>query len=186
MGLRAGKYNMRRVVLVLGAFVLGCLAASNVFAKPKQKGDIRRINFLNATYEAGCAGFRVAVRNGVYAPAQAGFVFHVIVSYGDLTGDGQAEAMVLTQCDGAVQNLSEVRVYTLRRHRLVQLARLETGTKNGGDILAARITGDKLRATRGPGPQNCPQADYAAQEITVYRWRGNRLQRSGPIICKVL
>jgi hypothetical protein len=164
---------------------------SNLIKHPSPTGkrEIRKFDFLNATYEAQCADGKVRVRNGVYSPPDSAgffFTFDVLVSYGDLTGDGVEEAVLVTQCDGAVQNYSEGKVYAVRGHRLERKASLEVGTKNNGDIVNARIKNQRLIVTRGPGPKRCPEQDGAAEEITTYKLQGRRLRQIGKPVCKAL
>ena len=61
---------------------------------------IRSVDFLNRTYPAECAdGRTVRVVKGAYAaPSNSAgpyYELHVAVTYGDLTGDGQEEAVVV-------------------------------------------------------------------------------------------
>ena len=150
--------------------------------------EIRNFDFLNATYDAGCAGEKVKVRNGVYEPHDATgfyFAFNVAVSYGDLTGDGVEEALVLTQCDGAVQNYSEAKVYAVRKHRLALKGRTEAGTKNGGDIISTRIRNGRVIVKRGPGEHRCDELPDAAEETTMFKLRGDRLKQIGKPVCKL-
>lgn len=150
--------------------------------------EIRNFDFLNATYDAQCAGEKVKVRNGRYEPrdsAGAYFAFNVRVSYGDLTGDGIEEALVLTSCDGAVQNYSEAKVYAVREHRLAFKGRTEAGTKNGGDIINARIRNGRVIVERGPDEQRCTKLPDMAEETTMFKLRGNGLKQIGKPVCKL-
>lgn len=154
-------------------------------SRPAGPITVRSFDFLNATYDAACAERKVKVRNGVYTPENlgAGFSFEVLVSYGDLTADQIEEVVVVTQCAGAVQNLSGGTIYALRGGRLVTVVKLEEGSKNDGDILRATIKDGRLIVTRGPSPNRCPRSDVA-QEMRRYRLRGRRLIQIGKPICK--
>lgn len=175
-----------------------CLSVSGAFAQIGQVGqiksakftksrEIRKFDFLNAKYEAGCEGSIFKARNGHYAPRKpAGtyFQFDVSVSYGDLTGDGIEEALVVTQCSGAVQNYDEGRIYTVKNHRPVKLAELEIGTKNGGSILSGQIKNGRIIVKRGPSPDLCINFPDAAEETAVFRLRRKKLVQVGKSVCR--
>jgi hypothetical protein len=150
--------------------------------------EIRNFDFLNATYDAGCAGQKVKVRNGRYEPHDSAgfyFAFNVSISYGDLTGDGIDEALVLTQCDGAVQNYSEAKVYAVREHKLALKGRTEAGTKNGGNIISAHIRNGRVIVKRGPDEHRCTELPDMAEETTTFKLRGNELKQIGKPVCKL-
>lgn len=156
-------------------------------AKYTKPTEIHKFDFLNSTYQAACADTTVKVRNGLYSPPNSAnfyFEFKVSVSYGDLTGDKIEEAIVVTQCSGTVQNYDEGKIYTVKNHRLVQLAELEIGTKNGGDILNAQIKNNRLIVPRGPSPNLCRNTTGAAQETATYMLSNNKLRQIGFPICK--
>ena len=156
-------------------------------AKYSKQTEIHKFDFLNATYQAGCEGSKIKVRNGHYAPRHSAggyFEFNVSVSYGDLTDDGVEEAIVVTQCSGAVQNYDEGKIYAVRNHRLVKLAELEIGTKNGGSIISAKIKNGRLIVKRGPSPYLCKNSTGAAEETAVFHLRRGKLRQVGTSICK--
>lgn len=156
-------------------------------AKVSKRAEIRKFDFLNATYEAGCAGSKIKVQNGHFAPgsqANSYFEFDVSVSYGDLTGDAVEEVLVVTQCSGAVQNYDEGKIYTVKNQRLVKLAELAVGTKNGGSIISAKIKRGRIIVRRGPSPDLCTNSSDAAEETAVFRLRRNKLQQIGKSVCR--
>ena len=158
-------------------------------AKSLKRTEIRKFDFLNSTYEAGCAGEKVKVQNGHFAPnnqANFYFEFDVSVSYGDLTSDGVEEALVVLQCSGAVQNYDEGKIYTVRNHILVKLVELEVGTKNNGAIISAKIKNGRIIVKRGPSPDLCKNSTDAAEETAVFRLRRKKLQQIGKSVCKQL
>jgi len=86
---------------------------------------IQKVDFKNFIYKPFCAGsdpLLVTVKNGEFSKEeqQDGYVdrfyFNVFsVTYGDLTGDRQPEAIVLTVCNtGGTGNFSEGFIYTLK------------------------------------------------------------------------
>lgn len=157
-------------------------------AKFTKRTEIHKFDFYNSTYEAGCSGEIVRVKNGFYKPKGedgAYFQFAVTVSYGDLNGDGVQEVLVVTRCDGAVQNYDEGKIYTVVNHRLVKIAELKVGTKNGGDILDGTvIKNGRIIVKRGPGPNLCTNIEGAAEETADFRLRGGKLRQIGKSICR--
>jgi hypothetical protein len=174
--------------LVLFVFPVSAQFRQNTDQKFSEKREIRKFDFLNAVYEAGCAGMKVGTRNGHYEPKKTGdggyFEFDVTVSYGDLTGDQKEEVIVLTQCSGAVQNYDEGKIYTVRNHRLIKIAELEPGAKNRGSLGSAKIKNGVLIVARGPSPDLCTNIAGAAAETAVFRLRSNgSLRKVGKSIC---
>ncbi|HTH50499.1 MAG TPA: hypothetical protein VL501_01115, partial [Pyrinomonadaceae bacterium] len=114
------------------AFLLA--ASSAVFAQ----GDIHKVDFKNYTYEPSCAGedtTKVRVKNGEYSKEtpQDGytdrFYFNVMgVEYGDVTGDGNDDAVVLTVCNtGGTGNFTEGFVYSMKSGRPSLVIRVPGG-----------------------------------------------------------
>ncbi len=158
-------------------------------AKFSKRSEIRKFDFLNATYKAGCEGEKVRVQNGHFEPnkqVNAYFEFDVSVSYGDLTGDGVEEALIVMQCSGAVQNYDEGKIYTVRNHILVELAELKVGAKNNGSIISGKIKNGRIIVKRGPSPDLCTNSADAAEETAVFRLRRNKLRQVGKSVCRQL
>jgi hypothetical protein len=152
--------------------------SSGTDSPPATGKEIRKFNFLNRTYFAECAGQKVRVRNGSYqADANAGpfFQFKVSVSFGDVTEDGVEEALVITQCDGAVQNFSTAKVYAVQNNRLVKLAQLRHGSKNDGDILGGKISKGRVIVRRLI--EQVPGERCAETKNITYRMQENRLRQ---------
>ncbi len=158
-------------------------------AKLTARTEIRQFDFLDARYLAGCEGEEIRARNGHYEPQKSAgvyFEFDVSVSYGDLTGDGVEEVLVVTQCSGAVQNYDEGKIYTVKNHRLVKLAKLKVGTKNGGSIISGQIKNGRIIVKRGPGPDLCTDSADAAEETAVFRLRRKILVQVGKSVCNAI
>ena len=178
-------------VLSIGLFVFSAFAQFKEIKGKKfsKRTEIRKFDFLNAVYES-CAGGRVRTRNGHYQPKNSSggyFEIDIKVSYGDLTGDGAEEAIVLTLCAGAVQNLDEGKIYAVKNHRLVKLTELRVGTKNDGLIYDAKIKNKRLIVTRGPSPYLCTETENATQETATFRLlKNNKLQQIGKSVCQSL
>jgi hypothetical protein len=148
---------------------------------PATGKEIRKFNFLNRTYFAECAGVKVRLRNGSYPPdlqsanIDRSFAFKVSVSFGDLTGDDVEEALVITQCAGAVQNYSTAKVYAVQNNRLVKLAQLRHGSKNDEDILGGKISKGRVIVKRLPN--QTPSERCAETKTITYRMQENRLRQ---------
>ncbi|HEU0174670.1 MAG TPA: hypothetical protein VFV58_10440 [Blastocatellia bacterium] len=151
---------------------------SGTDSPPSTGKEIRNFNFLNRTYFAECADRKVKVRNGSYQPGPNSsffFTFEVSVSFGDLTGDGVEEALVVTQCAGAAQNFSTAKVYAVQDHRLVKLAQLRHGAKNDGDILEGKISKGRVIVKRLP--DNSPSERCSETKTITYNMQENRLRQ---------
>jgi len=149
---------------------------SGADSPPATGKEIRKFNFLNRTYFADCAVRKVRVRNGSYQPGPNSsffFTFDVSVSFGDLTGDGVEEALVVTQCAGAAQNFSAAKVYAVQDHRLVKLAQLRHGAKNDGDILEGKISKGGVIVKREP--EKIPSERCSEIKTIAYKMQENRL-----------
>jgi len=154
---------------------------SGTDSPPSTGKEIRKFNFLNRTYFAECAGLKVRVRNGSYPPdvpsknIDSTFGFKVSVSFGDITMDGEEEALVITQCAGAVQNFSAAKIYAVQNHRLVKLAQLRHGSKNDGDILNGKISEGRVIIKRMV--EQIPSERCAETKTITYRMQENRLRQ---------
>lgn len=162
--------------------------AAAVFA---QKGGIGKVDFNNFTYQPYCAGekaAKVTVKDGEFSKEtqQDGytdrFYFKVFsVTYGDLTGDGRDEAIVLTVCNtGGTGNFSEGFIYTLKFGKPSLLARIEGGDR-AHDGLRSAVVEDGLlllveRNDAGEaGGACCPEFVVT----TKYRLYDRKLAMSG-------
>jgi len=148
---------MRSVACIAAVF----LFAASVFAQK----DITSIDFKNFTYQPSCAedsgaGRSVTVKDGEYSYEKEAdgytdrfyFSVHEPV-YGDLTGDGKPEAVVISVCNtGGTGNFSEGFVFALRNGKPVQIAVLPGGDRAYGGIREVWIENDELWVeTNDPG-----------------------------------
>lgn len=128
------------------SFVFLLILSSAIFAQ----NDILKVDFKNVTYMPYCAGEkprRVTVKNGEFSEEKdAGdyidrFYFRVFdIAYGDMTGDGKPEAIVLTVCNtGGTGQFSEGFVYGSVRGKPLMLARIEGGDRAFGGLRSAYI-----------------------------------------------
>lgn len=162
-------------------------------ADTKQAQDeIRKVDFKNFTYEPYCVGVddkaeKVTVKNGEFKEEKEmdgfteRFYFNVFdVSYGDLTGDNKAEAIVLTVCNtGGTGNFSEGFIYTMKGGKPALLTRIEGGDRAYGGLREAKVENGLLVVDRNDvgemGGACCPE--YVV--TTTYKLSGNELATTG-------
>ena len=148
--------------------------------------DIRKVDFKNFTFKAYCAGEApeiVTVKNGEFSKETPmdGFIdrfyFNVnSVSYGDLTGDGRDEAVVLTVCNtGGTGNFSEGFIYSVEAEKPKLVNRIAGGDRAYGGLRSASIANGLLTIeSNDPGELGascCPESIITNQ----YRLRGGKL-----------
>jgi hypothetical protein len=124
-------------------FLAACLAAMS--AAGFSQSDIHKVDLKNFTYEPACAGegtTKVRVRDGKYSKEteQDGytdrFYFDVMaIEYGDVTGDGIDDAIVLTVCNtGGTGNFTEGFVYSMKGARPSLVIRIPGGDRADGGL----------------------------------------------------
>ncbi len=103
----------------------------------------------------------------------------VEVTYGDLTGDGHDEAIIVVRSSaGGTGYFSNGFVYTLRRGRPLLLTEFEGGDRAQGGIESAKVKRGILIVERAGGQGACCP-EYV--EITEYHWDGARLVQNGAV-----
>ena len=114
--------------------------------EPSGAGDIYGVDFQNFTYRPSCAQEKpvtARTRDGNYTRNNGDdkMLFDVrSVNYGDLTGGGRDEAVILTNCNtGGTGQFSEGFVFTTRQGRPVLLTRIEGGDRAFGGLASAKI-----------------------------------------------
>lgn len=172
----------------LGAVVM--LAATLVLspvADAAQKIDsVRDVDLLNRAYaETMCAeeGKSITIKNGIYeqtAEDDRAYFKVLEVVYGDLTGDGADEVVVLTICTtGGTGQFSDGLVYAVRSGELVLLTTLGVGDRADGGIHGVTIDNGNLRVDRYGAGENggafCPQV----VESQPFRWNGKEFIAKG-------
>lgn len=174
------KSRVRRIAAP--AVVAGALLALHALAAAGRHA-IRRVDFRNFTYPDACVG-EAHVVDGQFSEEIEGSPFRwwfsvAGVVYGDLTGDGEEEAVVLTLCNGGGSGVySSGTVYTMREGKPVPIVDLPVGDRADGGIEGVEIQNGLLVLTRndGNGAMCCP-------EFTVtltYRVVGNQLVEAAP------
>jgi len=167
-------------------FSLSCIA-------PAQSNSIRKIDFLNFTYSPACIGDdeTIRARNGEYSvgsandPSADRIYFKIMdVVYGDLTGDGQEEAVVTTLCNtGGTGQFTDGIIFTMRGSRPTILGTLGMGDRADGGIDSVIIERGQLRVSRystESGGACCPE--YI--DTQAYRLSGNKLIEVGKPVRK--
>ena len=150
------------------------------------ENDIRHMDFRKFTYHLGkttCAEMLdssiVQVRNGEFGnPADVYFEVDTNrIIYGDLTGDGHDEAIVITYC-GGMHPIEQAFVYTMTNGRALLLTKLEEGDRAFGGIVdnGINIKNGLLTVERTWGDAACCPKYI---EKKMYRWNSRRLVQVG-------
>jgi hypothetical protein len=157
------------------------------------QGDVRKVDFKNFTYLAHCISEtpeKITVKKGEFSKEtqEDGYVdrfyFQVFaVTYGDVTGDGQDDAITLTVCNtGGTGNFSEGMVYSMKSGRPTLIARIPGGDRAAGGLRAARVEGGLLVVESNEegemGGLCCPEFIIT----TRYKVVGGKLQQQGKAI----
>lgn len=132
-------------ILITGFAAIAAAAQANVHS----------VDFKNFTYEPSCAGetpTKVRVKNGEYSKEtqQDGFTDHfyfnvLAVEYGDVTGDGKEEAVILSNCNtGGTGQFTEGLVYTIKASKPSLLARVPGGDRADGGLRSIKVDGGDL------------------------------------------
>lgn len=152
----------------------------------KAQNEIRQIDFKNFTYEPFCAGedaAKITVKKGEYSRDKGDdkLFFNVYeVSYGDLTGDGIEEAVILTNCNtGGTGQFSEGFVYALKDGKPELLTRIEGGDRAYGGLRSAKVENGLLVVGRNDvgeqGGACCPEFVVTSK----YKLEGKTLKQIG-------
>ncbi|HXG64210.1 MAG TPA: hypothetical protein VNO70_03825 [Blastocatellia bacterium] len=170
-------------VVVSLIFILSC--ATFVRA---QSGDIRKIDFHNYTYRPGCleGDAPVTVKDGEFTRGKvddpdSNYIYFAAgeVVYGDLTGDGQEEAVVETLCNtGGTGQFTDGIIFTMKDGKPVEIGTLGVGDRAYGGIAEIAIENGLLKVGRygtESGGACCPE--YI--ETATYRLSGNKLIEVG-------
>ena len=136
---------MKKAIFII---VVTALAATAAVAQ----GDVHGVDFKNFNYEPSCAGetpTKLRVKNGEYSketPEEDKLYFEILaVEYGDVTGDGKDEALILSNCNtGGTGQFTEGFVYTMRAGKPSLLARVPGGDRADGGLRAIKAEGGNL------------------------------------------
>lgn len=150
------------------------------------KGDIHSIDFDNFTYDVrdDCGDVfnkkKISVRNGCFGDSYwqfcAGNIFEWSpVVYGDLTGDGRDEAIVMTAC-GGMHSVSEPYVFTMKDGKPSLLTKLEVGNRAMGGYKKITVMRGLLITERLYGRGACCPEYEVTQS---YKWNGRDFIKVG-------
>jgi hypothetical protein len=153
----------------------------------KVSNEIRKVDFKNFTYEPNCAGEdtqKITVKKGEYSLEKGDFdrlYFSVMdVAYGDLNGDQNEEAIILTNCNtGGTGQFSEGFIYGLKDTKPELLARIEGGDRAYGGLRSAKVENGLLVVQRNDagdqGASCCPEFVVTSK----YKLEGKNLKKVG-------
>jgi hypothetical protein len=193
--------------LALVAVLIVALTPAFTFAQASSTRSIRDIDFRNFSYPelptGKCSMSRVRVRDGKYGSVKnfspgrtpKGGCWAVDVApivYGDVTGDGQEEAMVVLYAEvGGTESSNDVFIYAMKNGKLTLLWKFATGDRadgglrriyaeNGGLVVELagknKIIGSDLYAPDGTLTGACCPTVFTR---TKYKWVRGRFVRSG-------
>lgn len=148
--------------------------------------DIRQVDFKNFTYirradEKGTNAVRL--RQGSFTSADGAASFLMRTTYGDLTGDGVEEAVVLLRGQNTriSRTLDEVFIYTLKEGKVVLLTNFEGGKR--GDYICSvnssesnfKVENQRLILDLAVALEGDPQCDPTRYYTITYRWNGSQM-----------
>lgn len=176
---------MRLSWIVLGLAIIHSLSAAGGWLPAPQVAreitSLRQVEFSNFTFVRSDSAEIISLRNGTFDGPNYHSYHLMRVAYGDLTGDGTEEAIVLLrgQNTRTSPTLDELFIYTLKAGKAVLLTDFE-GAVRGEYILSVgstftfRVDEQVLilnRAVRASDREYAPMHYYTIK----YRWDGNRL-----------
>jgi len=155
-------------------------------AKAASTNEIRKVDFKNFTYEPTCAGEgtkKVTVKKGEFTIPKGDDQMYFTVdqaTYGDLTGDQNEEAIILTVCNtGGTGQFSEGFIYGLKEGKPELLSRIEGGDRAYGGLRSAKAESGTLIVQRNDAGETggacCPEFVVT----TKYKLEGNDLKQIG-------
>lgn len=154
--------------------------------------EIRKVDFKNFTYLPLCAeeeneAVKVTVKNGKFSEEKKvddyteRFYFEIFsVSYGDVNGDGNEDAVILSFCNtGGTGNFSEGFIFEMKNGKPALLARIPGGDRAYGGLREAKVEKGLLVVQSNDvgelGGACCPE--YIV--TTKYKVKGDKLEQSG-------
>ena len=168
---------MRRISVLL-VLLLTLVTTSSGQVGDSQRG-IRAVDFRNFTFSTSCIedGARLTVTNGVFErTAEDDPLYFEVrsVVFGDLTRDGEDEAVVETLCNtGGTGQFADGTIFTMRGGKPVSIGTLGMGDRADGGIHSIRIDAGVLVVDRY-GQENsgacCPE--YIETERFRYDGKG--------------
>lgn len=172
---------------IAGIVVLLMVSLISVSAQ----SGIRAVDFKNFTYSAHCiedAPVNYTVKGGEYSyeKQEDGYVDRLYftvtdIAFGDLNGDKNDEAIVLTVCNtGGTGNFSEGFVFGMKAGKPSLIARIPGGDRGYGGLRETRVENGLLVVESNDAGENgaacCPEFIVT----TKYKLTAGKLVRSGP------
>ena len=153
------------------------------------KDAIRHVDFRNFSYRVGEEQQQVIhTKNGEYSveePEEDRMYFQVFgrIAYGDLTGDGSEEAVVVTNTNtGGTGQFTDGWVFTMRAGKPVLLEQVGAGDRADGGIHTVDIRGGQLIVERyGHGDASgacCPEW----VDVDTLKWNGKSFAQVGKLV----
>ena len=201
------RYCMKPLTFLTAPLI--ALAIVLLVARSSSARSIRDIDFRNFSYSKlptrKCSMAIVLLRDGKYEASERRVprkipskdCWSVVVGtieYGDVTGDGKEEAMVVLYAErGGTESSNDVFVYTLKNGKPVVLWKFASGDRADGGLrkihaedskvvveLAGKnkIIGGNLYADDGTSNGDCCPTVFTR---TKYQWVGGRFRRRGRI-----
>ncbi len=133
---------MKKLFILIAIVILANIAAYS-------QADIHQVDFKNFTYQPSCTDMEngknlenITVKDGTFVREKQEkdyidrFYFDVLqVTYGDLTGDKQDEAIILSNCNtGGTGQFTEGLIYTMKGGKPTLLARVPGGDRADGGL----------------------------------------------------
>ncbi len=180
-------------------FTAICLLVAFASVPGRAQTDIHRVDFKNFAYRPSCTDLgdgdkieTLPVKNGQFTRQKKmdGYVdtlaFSVVeVTYGDLTGDHQDEAVVRTTCNtGGTGEFTEGFIYTMKGGAPVLLARVEGGDRAEGGLLSLTVENGVLVVDANDGGRGACCAEFAKK--TRMRLSGDKLVEVAPGVWRAL
>lgn len=124
---------------LLGILLINAVASAQV--------DIHRIDFQNFIYSAFCGDDEqvknIKVSDGKIEEKSGDDYLRLNVQsidYGDLNGDGNDEAVIITVCNtGGTGQFSEGYIYSIKNGKTALTGRIAGGDRAGGGLVSAKI-----------------------------------------------
>ena len=152
--------------------------------------NIHSIDFKNFTYLADCAGEKpekITVKDGEFSKETktGDYTEHMSfdimsVTYGDLNGDKQDEAVILSVCNtGGTGQFTEGFIYTMKGGKPTLVASVPGGDRADGGLRSLKVENGLLVVDANDESENsgacCPE--FAI--ITKYRLTNDKLVKAG-------
>jgi hypothetical protein len=181
--------NSLRINMLYSLALLLVSLSIFAFAQTPDRGDdIHKIDFRNFTYRPSCTNLSgegqakaVKVTNGTYSrPDPTDSLEFKIqgVVYGDLTGSGRDDAVVLTVCNtGGTGEFTEGFIYSMRSGQTKLVTNVPGGDRADGGISSAKVEKGLLKLDTFATDDGacCPQF----VDTTTYKLTGNKLVQIG-------